>query len=290
MLIHEDRLFPADPATRAVARRLYDAGARSADRLAARPYRSALVRARTSRFPIRRASSSCRTITSSACSTARACRLKTSASGRRDGGAGRDGRPRDLAASSPSIITSSAARRPEAGSTTPSRRCSVSRSAFREANADLYYDTIAEALAKPEYRPRALFERFNIEVIATTESPLDELKWHRAIRDSGWSGRVVTAYRPDPVVDPDFEGFPREPRRASARLTGEDTSTWAGYLAAHRKRRAYLQDARRDLDRPRPSDRPHRGPVASRGRGPVPARHARAMPRPRMPSCSAPRC
>ena len=37
-------------------------------------------------------------------------------------------------------------------------------------NADLYYDTIDEALKTPEFRPRALFERFNIEVIATTES------------------------------------------------------------------------------------------------------------------------
>jgi glucuronate isomerase len=108
------------------------------------------------------------------------------------------------------------------------------------ANADVYYDTIAEALTRPEYRPRALFERFNIEVIATTESPLDELKWHRMIRDSGWSGRVVTAYRPDPVVDPDFEGF-RENVARFGELSGEDTSSWAGYLAAHRNRRAYFK-------------------------------------------------
>jgi glucuronate isomerase len=108
--------------------------------------------------------------------------------------------------------------------------------------ADLYYDTIAEALARPEYRPRALFERFNIEVIATTESPLDELEWHRAIRESGWSGRVVTAYRPDPVVDPDFEGFRDNVARFGA-LTGEDTATWSGYLAAHAKRRAFFKGA-----------------------------------------------
>jgi glucuronate isomerase len=106
--------------------------------------------------------------------------------------------------------------------------------------ADEIYDVIAEALQKPEYRPRALFERFNIEVIATTESPLDDLKWHRAIRDSDWSGRVVTAYRPDPVVDPDFDGF-RENIDRFGELAGEDTRTWSGYLAAHRKRRAYFK-------------------------------------------------
>ena len=67
--------------------------------------------------------------------------------------------------------------------------------------------TIAALLQTDAYRPRALFKRFNIEAIATTEGALDDLKWHRMIRDSGWDGRVVTAYRPDGVVDPDFEGF-----------------------------------------------------------------------------------
>jgi glucuronate isomerase len=105
------------------------------------------------------------------------------------------------------------------------------------ANADAHYDRIAEELARPQFRPRALFERFNIEVIATTESPLDDLRWHRKIRASGWRGRVITAYRPDPVVDPDFAGFVGNLDRL-AESTGEDTSSWRGYLAAHRQRRA----------------------------------------------------
>ena len=108
------------------------------------------------------------------------------------------------------------------------------------ATADRFYDTIATALERPEFRPRALFERFNIEVIATTESPLDDLRWHRMIRESGWQGRVVTAYRPDPVVDPEFEGF-RDNVARFGEIAGEDTSTWAGYLAAHRARRAYFK-------------------------------------------------
>lgn len=108
------------------------------------------------------------------------------------------------------------------------------------ASADRLYDTIAAALERPEYRPRALFERFGIEVIATTESPLDDLKWHRAIRESGWGGRVITAYRPDPVVDPDFPGFAENLARFGE-IAGEDTRSWPGYLAAHRKRRAYFK-------------------------------------------------
>jgi glucuronate isomerase len=105
--------------------------------------------------------------------------------------------------------------------------------------ADLYYDTITDALQRPEFAPRALFERFDIEVIATTESPLDSLEHHQAIRESGWAGRVITAYRPDPVVDPEFDGFPANLARFGE-LTGEDCGTWAGYLAAHRQRRAFF--------------------------------------------------
>jgi glucuronate isomerase len=105
--------------------------------------------------------------------------------------------------------------------------------------SDHYYDTITQQLATDAFRPRALFERYSIEVIATTENPLDDLRYHQAIRDSGWGGRVITAYRPDPVVDPEFEGF-RENLKILSDLTGEDCLNWTGYLAAHRKRRAFF--------------------------------------------------
>ncbi len=109
------------------------------------------------------------------------------------------------------------------------------------ATADRYYDHIANCLGHKEYRPRALFERFNIEVIATTESPLDDLRHHRTIRDSGWRGRVVTAYRPDPVVDPEYEGFATN-LRAFADAADCDVSTFAGYIEAHRRRRRYFKE------------------------------------------------
>ncbi len=105
--------------------------------------------------------------------------------------------------------------------------------------SDLYFDTITDKLATAGFKPRALFERYNIEVIATTESPLDNLEHHAAIHKSGWQGRVITAYRPDPVVDPEFEGF-RSNLDRFAQLTGEDCLSWNGYLAAHRQRRAFF--------------------------------------------------
>ncbi|PXA94164.1 glucuronate isomerase [Nostoc sp. 3335mG] len=108
--------------------------------------------------------------------------------------------------------------------------------ALSAANADSYYDRIGALLATDAYRPRALFERFGIELIATTEGADDPLDHHRAIRESGWSGRVVTAYRPDAVIDCEHESF-RPALAKFAELTGEDVHDWTGYLAAHRKRR-----------------------------------------------------
>ncbi len=108
--------------------------------------------------------------------------------------------------------------------------------------ADLYYDVIAERLKTPEFRPRALYERFRIEVLSTTDSPLDSLAAHQAIRDSGWKARgteprIIPAFRPDSVVDPEFTGF-AENLAKLGQITGEDTGTWKGYLRALEKSRA----------------------------------------------------
>ena len=109
-----------------------------------------------------------------------------------------------------------------------------------DQTADAIYDQIDDCLRKDEFRPRALFDRFKIEAISTTESAIDTLQWHQMIKDSGWSGRVVTAYRPDTVIDPECDGFAQNVAQMGV-LSGEDTDTWAGYLAAHRNRRAFFK-------------------------------------------------
>jgi glucuronate isomerase len=114
------------------------------------------------------------------------------------------------------------------------------RERLSEKNADLYYDTISEKLSTPEFLPRALFERFNIEVLATTDSPLDPLAHHTAIRDSGWKARIIPAFRPDSVVDPDFPGFADLIAKLGEQ-NGEDSDTWTGYLNALMKARARFQ-------------------------------------------------
>lgn len=105
------------------------------------------------------------------------------------------------------------------------------------ATADHYFDAIGAALATPAFRPRALFDRFGIDFLATTEGADDALAHHAAIRRSSWSGRVATTYRPDSVIDVEHEQFAGAMVRFAA-LTGEDVWSWRGYLAAHAKRRA----------------------------------------------------
>jgi len=114
--------------------------------------------------------------------------------------------------------------------------------ALEAATADHYFEAIGESLASDAFRPRALFDRFRIDFLATTEGAQDDLAHHRAIRRSGWRGRVVTTYRPDGVIDVEHEAF--KPAMARfAELTGEDVYDWTGYLAAHRKRRADFRAA-----------------------------------------------
>jgi glucuronate isomerase len=111
---------------------------------------------------------------------------------------------------------------------------------LNEGNADQYYDLIAKKLETPEFRPRALFEKFNIEVLATTDSPLDTLEFHKAIKESGWKGRVVPTFRPDSVIDAEYVGFLQNIEKLG-QITGEDVGTWKGYLNALRSRRAFFK-------------------------------------------------
>ena len=107
--------------------------------------------------------------------------------------------------------------------------------------ADFYFDTISEKLRTPEFLPRALYERFNLEVLATTDSPTDSLEDLKAIRESGWKARIIPNFRPDPVVDAEFKGF-SENIALLGEQTGEDIATWTGYLNALRKARARFKE------------------------------------------------
>ena len=110
-----------------------------------------------------------------------------------------------------------------------------------EQTADFYFDTISEKLQTPEFLPRALYDHFNLEVLATTDSPLDSLAEHKDIRESKWKARILPTFRPDPVVDPDFSGFAENIAKLGQQAR-EDASTWKGYLNALRAARVRFRE------------------------------------------------
>jgi glucuronate isomerase len=108
------------------------------------------------------------------------------------------------------------------------------------ASAQRIYDQIAAKLASPEFRPRRLFERFNIEALATTDAATDPLPHHQAIRASGWPGRIVPTFRPDGVVNLDAPGWQQNIAALSA-LAGSEVNSYRAFLRALENRRAFFQ-------------------------------------------------
>jgi glucuronate isomerase len=106
-------------------------------------------------------------------------------------------------------------------------------------SALLVYDQIAERLASPEFRPRALFDRFDIEVLATTDRASDSLDQHRAIRDSSWSGRVIPTFRPDAVFRIASSRWLAEVTALRA-ASGRSITDYASFVAALEERRAHF--------------------------------------------------
>ncbi len=108
------------------------------------------------------------------------------------------------------------------------------------ANADRLYDRISEKLASPEFSPRALFRRFHIEVLATTDAATDTLESHRAIRASGWDGRIIPTFRPDGVVNLDTPGWKGNIERLGA-VSGIDVVDYSSFIRALEERRAFFR-------------------------------------------------
>ena len=108
-------------------------------------------------------------------------------------------------------------------------------------SAQSIYDHIDEQLKKPEFRPRSLFERFNIEVLATTDAATDSLDHHRAIQESGWAGRVVPTFRPDGVVNIDRPDW-RENIDLLADVCGFEISSVSRLVQALEQRRSFFKE------------------------------------------------
>jgi len=107
-------------------------------------------------------------------------------------------------------------------------------------NARKIYDIINEKLQSPDFLPRSLFEKFNIEVLSTTDAATDRLDCHRKIIDSGWKGRIIPSFRPDAVTDILNPAW-KENIGLLQELTGIEINTYSNYLHALRDRREYFK-------------------------------------------------
>ncbi len=111
---------------------------------------------------------------------------------------------------------------------------------LNSANAMAIYDAIASKLASPEFRPRALYERFNIEALATTDAATATLEQHQAIRASGWGGRIIPTFRPDAVVNIDTPDW-RDNIETLSDVSGTTVSDYRSYIQALEQRRSFFQ-------------------------------------------------
>lgn len=114
------------------------------------------------------------------------------------------------------------------------------RTKLDHESAMLIYDEINEKLRSPEYLPRALFERFKIEVLSTTDAATDDLASHRKIRNSGWNGRVIPTFRPDAVLSihsPDW----RQHIEVLQEASGIRIEQYADFIEAIEERRQFFR-------------------------------------------------
>jgi len=108
------------------------------------------------------------------------------------------------------------------------------------ANADRLYDRMTEKLAAPEFSPRALFERFKIEVLCTTDAATDTLEHHQRIKKSGWQGQIRPTFRPDAVVNLDAPNWRQNIEKLSM-VSGIEVGDYPSFIRALEQRREFFK-------------------------------------------------
>jgi glucuronate isomerase len=108
------------------------------------------------------------------------------------------------------------------------------------ANADRLFDTLSEKLSSPEFSPRALFARFNIEVLATTDAATDTLEHHQTIKESGWTGQIRPTFRPDAVVNFDAPHWKANIEKLE-QVTNQPITNYLSFIRALESRREFFK-------------------------------------------------
>jgi glucuronate isomerase len=107
-------------------------------------------------------------------------------------------------------------------------------------NAIMVYDQIQEKLKSKDFLPRTLYEKFNIEVLTTTNSAADKLKYHAKLRDSGWKGKVAPCFRPDSVVNITAKDWKKEIDSLSE-VSNIEINSFKNYIKALENRREFFK-------------------------------------------------
>jgi glucuronate isomerase len=107
-------------------------------------------------------------------------------------------------------------------------------------NADRLYDQVSAKLASPEFAPRRMYERFQIEVLCTTDAVTDTLEAHQAIRESGWEGRILPTFRPDALVNLETPDW-RKNIEKLGEVSGTAIGNYADYIHALEQRREFFK-------------------------------------------------
>jgi glucuronate isomerase len=108
------------------------------------------------------------------------------------------------------------------------------------SNADRLFDAVSDKLSSPDFSPRQLFERFNIEVLCTTDAATDTLEHHQAIRKSGWNGRILPTFRPDGVVNLDAPNWKANIAKLSE-VSRINVVDYKSFIQALEQRRAFFK-------------------------------------------------
>jgi glucuronate isomerase len=108
------------------------------------------------------------------------------------------------------------------------------------SNADRLFDSVSDKLSSPGFSPRQLFERFNIEVLCTTDAATDTLEHHQSIRQSGWHGRILPTFRPDGVVNLDAPNWRANITKLSE-ISRIDVTDYKSFIKALEQRRAFFK-------------------------------------------------
>lgn len=110
---------------------------------------------------------------------------------------------------------------------------------INSSNADAIYDEIDAKLKTNEFLPQNLFNRFNIEVLATTDSTCTDLSNHKKLQSMGLSGRVIPTFRPDDISDPKRSDW-KDTLNKLSKQSGIEIATFANLLSALKRQRAYF--------------------------------------------------